>query len=437
MNAAHNTALSVDSASAPLLRVITAGSVDDGKSTLIGRLLFDSKSILVDQLDAIKSSRFQRTTDGSVDLSLLTDGLEAEREQGITIDVAYRYFNTAKRKFIFADAPGHEQYTRNMVTGTSTADAVIVLIDATRVQEGQLLPQTKRHSAIAKLLGVQHIIVAVNKMDLVDFSETRFNTIATAYRALAATLQLPTPTIVPLSALSGDNVTLPSPRMPWYRGEPLLPLLEALPSRAPSQAQALRFPVQWVIRADGSAAEDFRGYAGRVASGHVTVGDAIAVATNGAQAHVTKILLGERALQSASAGQSVTLVLDVDVDISRGDTIVSPSELLVPAAQIEADLCWLDTQALNLNRKYWLKHGTRTTYAKIDRIDSVLDVQTLSHATDSPSFGLNTIGRVRITAQHPLIADAFETNRATGAFVLIDPATHQTAAAGMIRATRP
>ncbi len=423
---------------AQILRVITAGSVDDGKSTLIGRLLYDSKAILTDQLEAIGKSRFQRTTDGSIDLSLLTDGLEAEREQGITIDVAYRYFNTAKRKFILADAPGHEQYTRNMVTGASSADAVIVLIDATRVINGELLPQTKRHSAIAKLLDVQHVIVAVNKMDLIGYDQAKFEVIAAAYRALATSLNLQAPNIIPISALTGDNVTSASSNMPWHTGKSLLDLLEALPATQRTFSK-FRFPVQWIIRAEGNTADDFRGIAGRIATGQISVGDFIKVAGTAQSAHVREIRLGEQTLTRAIAGQSVTLVLDHDVDISRGDTLIRAEESAEARSDFSADLCWLDTEAFNPNRKYWLKHGTRTTYAKITAVESVLDVNTLSHdiASDDQStlrLTLNAIGRVRLTAQHPLIADSFAESKITGAFVLIDPASHQTAAAGMIRA---
>jgi sulfate adenylyltransferase subunit 1 len=420
-----------------VLRVITAGSVDDGKSTLIGRLLFDSKAILSDQLEAIGRSRFQRTSDGSVDLSLLTDGLEAEREQGITIDVAYRYFNTAKRKFILADAPGHEQYTRNMVTGASTADAVIVLIDATRVRDGTLLPQTKRHSAITKLLGISHLIVAVNKMDLVGFDEATFAQIANAYQQLAAQLHLPAAQIVPISALNGDNVTRASEHMPWYRGKPLLEILEALDD-APMQSDVgLRFPVQWVIRSDGASAAPFRGFAGRVAAGSVRVGDAVRVAGQSlAAAKITQILIGERALEEAHTGQSITLTLDREIDVSRGDTLVLNEDAMETRNAFDADVCWLDTQAFNPQRSYWLKHGTRMTQANITRIESVLDVSTLSHADNAGSANaltLNAIGRVTIKTKNALAADAFVRSKAMGGFVLIDTATHQTAAAGMIR----
>ncbi len=417
-----------------LLRVITAGSVDDGKSTLIGRLLYDSKAVLADQLDAIKRSRFQRTADGSVDLSLLTDGLEAEREQGITIDVAYRYFNTAKRKFILADAPGHEQYTRNMVTGASTADAVIVLIDATRVTNGELLPQTKRHSALAKLLGLSHIIVAVNKMDLVGYDKGRFDAIARAYQSLAAQLSINAAHIVPISALSGDNVARGSDAMPWYQGKPLLEILETLDVAPADNAVGFRLPVQWVIRADGAGAAPFRGFAGRVVAGEVRLGTRVRVAGKPhASAAIARILLGERELDSARAGQSVTLTLDTEMDVSRGDTLVLESDTTPVRETFEADVCWLDIQAFNPKRSYWLKHGTRTTQARIIDIESVLDVHTLSHGQSTQALTLNAIGRVTLSVQNPLAADTFALNKATGAFVLIDPATNQTAAAGMIR----
>ncbi|RKP43249.1 sulfate adenylyltransferase subunit 1, partial [Trinickia fusca] len=311
-----------------VLRFITAGSVDDGKSTLIGRLLYDSKAVLSDQLSALSRAKNKRTAGEEIDLSLLTDGLEAEREQGITIDVAYRYFATAKRKFIIADTPGHEQYTRNMVTGASTAHAAIILVDATRVTFDEkglavLLPQTKRHSAIVKLLGLQHVIVAINKMDLVQYSETRFNEIRDAYVELARQLGLTDVRFVPVSALKGDNIVAASERMPWYAGEPLLDVLEALPV-AQAASEALRFPVQWVARQDGSSADDFRGYMGRVEAGEVRVGDTIVVLPAGREATVAEIVApvvgGTAQVDRAFAGQTVTLRLTEDVDVSRGDT---------------------------------------------------------------------------------------------------------------------
>jgi len=427
-----------------VLRFITAGSVDDGKSTLIGRLLFDSKAVLSDQLSALSRAKNKRTVGDEIDLSLLTDGLEAEREQGITIDVAYRYFATAKRKFIIADTPGHEQYTRNMVTGASTAHAAIILVDATRVtlQDGvaQLLPQTVRHSAIVKLLGLQHVIVAINKMDLIEFSETRFNEIRDAYVELARRLGIADVRFVPVSALKGDNIVTASERMPWYAGEPLLDLLEALPVVQPVD-QALRFPVQWVARQDGSQADDFRGYMGRVESGEVKLGDTITVLPANRDATVAEIIApvpgGVAQVDRAFAGQTVTIRLAEDVDVSRGDTFVprnTSGVKIEPAKKLDADLCWFDEEPLSPQRKYLLKQTTNTVFARIGAIKEVLDVHTLLHAVDRRDLTMNDIGRVALTLQKPIVCDAYDTHQGTGAFVLIDEATHHTVAAGMIRA---
>ncbi|SAL62038.1 sulfate adenylyltransferase, large subunit [Caballeronia cordobensis] len=423
-----------------VLRFITAGSVDDGKSTLIGRLLYDSKAVLSDQLSAISRAKNKRTVGDEIDLSLLTDGLEAEREQGITIDVAYRYFATAKRKFIIADTPGHEQYTRNMVTGASTAHAAIILVDATRVtfEDGvaQLLPQTKRHSAIVKLLGLQHVIVAINKMDLAEYSEARFNEIRDSYVTLARQLGLSNVRFVPVSALKGDNIVTASERMPWYAGEPLLDLLESLPVAQPND-QALRFPVQWVARQDGSQADDFRGYMGRVEAGEVRVGDALTVLPAGREATVAEIIApvpgGVAPVDRAFAGQTVTIRLTEDVDVSRGDTFVPATQKVEPAKKLEADLCWFDEEPLSPRRKYLLKQTTSTVFARIGAVKQVLDVHTLSHSVDRSTLAMNDIGRVALTLQKPIVADEYDTHQGTGAFVLIDEATHHTVAAGMIR----
>jgi sulfate adenylyltransferase subunit 1 len=422
-----------------LLRFITCGSVDDGKSTLIGRLLHDAKGVFADQLSAISKAKHKRTVGEQIDFSLLTDGLEAEREQGITIDVAYRYFATPRRKFIIADCPGHEQYTRNMVTGASTAHAAVLLIDATRVQDGQLLAQTKRHAAIAKLLGVQHVIAAVNKMDLVGYSEAAFNQIAQAFEALAAQLGLTSTHIIPVSALLGENVAQRGAvnggaAMPWYQGASLLELLELLPLQE-RRAGQLRFAVQLVTRTDGHRADDFRGLAGTVAAGSAAVGDEVIVQPSGARAKVARIVTHAGDLQIAGAGDAITLVLDRDVDVSRGDVLIAAHDAAAPAKSFSADICWLDTQAFAPARKYWLKLGTKTVYAKIDRVDHVLDVHTLAHDAAASALALNAIGRVRITAQQALLADDYADSPATSAFILVDPATHQTAAAGMVRAS--
>lgn len=423
-----------------LLRFITAGSVDDGKSTLIGRLLYDSKAVLTDQLQALANAKNKRTAGEQIDFSLLTDGLEAEREQGITIDVAYRYFSTARRKFIIADTPGHEQYTRNMVTGASTAHAAIILIDATRVTttdgKTELLAQTKRHSAIVKLLELQHVIVAVNKMDLVDYSEARFNEIRTAYDGLAAQLGLRDVRYVPVSALRGDNIVHVSEAMPWYPGEPLLALLEDLKveDTAPVGDDALRFPVQLVARQDGSQADDFRGYMGRVEAGTVRVGQAVRVLPANRETVVAEVLTPNGAADFAGPGETITVRLADDVDISRGDTVVAASTAANAARKLHADLCWFDEAELNPSRKYVLKHTTATVFARVSEVERVLDVHTLSHETGRKQIALNDIGTVSISLQKPIVCDAYGDNPATGAFILVDEATHHTVAAGMIRA---
>jgi len=424
-------------AASGLLRFITAGSVDDGKSTLIGRLLFDSKGIFADQLDAMSRSKHKRTVGDTVDLSLLTDGLEAEREQGITIDVAYRYFATPKRKFIIADTPGHEQYTRNMVTGASTADAVIILIDVSKVtlrEDGgvDLLIQTKRHSTIAHLLRIEHIVVAVNKMDLVGYDEQVYERIVKAYREFAATLGLKDITPIPLSALSGDNVVEPSAKMAWYQGPTLIELLESLSVYDQSHHAPFRFPVQLVARHNGHQANDFRGYMGRIEAGKVSVGDQLVVQPSGQRATVKDIVTLAGSHASAVAGQSITLLLDEHLDISRGDLLANAAQPATLLKNVVADVCWMADEPLDLRRKYWIKHGTRQTGAKVTRVDTLLDINTQQrHPADG--LKLNDIARIALTVQQPLAADAYDDIRATGAFILIDEVTHQTVAAGMIR----
>ena len=416
------------------LRFITAGSVDDGKSTLIGRLLYDSKAIFADQLDALARAKHKRVVGAGIDLSLLTDGLEAEREQGITIDVAYRYFATPKRKFIIADTPGHEQYTRNMVTGASTADAAVILIDATRVVEGKLLAQTRRHTTLAALLGIRHLIVAVNKMDLVGFSQAKFDEIRTAYQQFTTDLGRQTISFIPLSALNGDNVVERSTSMPWYTGPALLPLLEGIEVERDDGLGDLRFPVQMVLRTAGHTADDFRGYAGRVEAGIVRRGDEITVLPSGVTARIAAIRLLDADLPLATAGDSVTLVLDRDVDVSRGDTLVSGAAGARVTRRLSADLCWLDSESFTPQRKYLLKHATRTVPAKITAIDSRLDIRTLTREAGGTSLAMNDIARVDVSLGQPIVCDLFDEHRPTGAFILIDSATNQTAAAGMIRA---
>ena len=419
------------------LRFITAGSVDDGKSTLIGRLLYDSKALLTDQIKTLNAGK-EKGNKEAIDFSILTDGLEAEREQGITIDVAYRYFSTAKRKFIIADTPGHEQYTRNMVTGASTASAAIVLIDASQLNFDekplQLLPQTKRHSAILRQLNCPHILVAVNKMDLLDYSEEKFNAIVEAYRQLAARLGLKEVHFVPVSALLGDNLVYASESTPWYQGEPLLTILENLPSvDEVSHSNAdFYFPVQLVVRQDADKADDFRGYQGRIERGSVQLGQTIRIEPNGLTAKVTEIITPKGEVTQAVAGEVITLRLDRDIDISRGDLFVDESSPLTPQKQLEATICWFDERPLNTARKYLLKHGTQTVFAKISEIESVLNVHTLEQESGATALKMNDIARVRLSLQKPIVATTYEENIAGGAFILVDEATYNTIAAGMI-----
>ena len=419
------------------LRFITAGSVDDGKSTLIGRLLYDSKALLTDQIKTLNAGK-EKGNKEAIDFSILTDGLEAEREQGITIDVAYRYFSTAKRKFIIADTPGHEQYTRNMVTGASTASAAIVLIDASQLNFNekplQLLPQTKRHSAILRQLNCPHILVAVNKMDLLDYSEEKFNAIVEAYRQLAAQLGLKDVHFVPVSALLGDNLVYASESTSWYQGEPLLTILENLPSvdEVGHSNADLYFPVQLVVRQDADKADDFRGYQGRIERGSVQLGQTIRIEPNGLTAKVTEIITPKGEVTQAVAGEVITLRLDRDIDISRGDLFVDESSPLTPQKQLEATICWFDERPLNTARKYLLKHGTQTVFAKISEIESVLNVNTLEQESGATALKMNDIARVRLSLQKPIVATTYEENIAGGAFILVDEATYNTVAAGMI-----
>ncbi|MES2322927.1 MAG: GTP-binding protein [Pseudomonadota bacterium] len=420
-----------------LLRFITAGSVDDGKSTLIGRLLFDSKGIFADQLDAMSRSKHKRTVGDAVDLSLLTDGLEAEREQGITIDVAYRYFATPKRKFIIADTPGHEQYTRNMVTGASTADAVIILIDVSKVklrEDGgvDLLIQTKRHSTIAHLLQIEHVVVAVNKMDLIGYDQAIYDRIVKAYQEFAATLGLKDITPIPLSALTGDNVVAASDKLSWYQGPTLIELLESLSVYDESHNAPFRFPVQLVARHNGHEANDFRGYMGRIEAGKVSVGDKLVVQPSGQSATVKDIVTLEGSHQSAVVGQSVTILLDEYLDISRGDLLAGVDQPATLLKSVTADVCWMSDEPLDLRRKYWIKHGTKQTSAKVTAVDTLLDINT-QERHPAQGLKLNDIARISLNVQQPLAADAYDDIRATGAFILIDEVTHQTVAAGMIR----
>lgn len=420
-----------------LLRFITAGSVDDGKSTLIGRLLFDSKGIFADQLDAISRAKHKRTVGDAIDLSLLTDGLEAEREQGITIDVAYRYFATPKRKFIIADTPGHEQYTRNMVTGASTADAVIILIDVSKVkfnEDGsvELLTQTKRHSTIAHLLQIEHVVVAVNKMDLVNYDQGVYDRIVHAYREFAEQLGLKDINPIPLSALAGDNVVTASENLAWYNGPTLIDLLESLSVYDACHDEPFRFPVQLVARHNGHEANDFRGYMGRIEAGKVSKGDKLLIQPSGQTATVKDILTLDISLDTAVVGQSVTILLDEYVDISRGDMLVGADRPATLLKTLNADLCWLSEDALDVRRKYWLKHNTKQVAAKVTAIDTLLDINT-QERRPADNLKLNDIATVTIQVAQALATDDYRDLRSTGAFILIDEVTHQTVAAGMIR----
>jgi len=410
-----------------LLRFITAGSVDDGKSTLIGRLLHDSKSIFEDQLSSISRTSEKRGM-GEVDLSLLTDGLQAEREQGITIDVAYRYFATPKRKFIIGDTPGHEQYTRNMVTAASTANLAIILIDARK----GVLTQTRRHSYLASLLGVPHVVLAVNKMDMVEYSKQRFEEIVGEYKRFAAQLNLHDVHCIPLSALNGNNVVDRSDSMDWYIGPTLLELLESIVIDRDVNTSDFRFPVQWVCRPQTQEYHDFRGFAGRIEAGEVSVGDEITVLPSGRSSKVKEIVTYDGKLQTAYAPQSVTLTLEDEIDISRGDMFVkSSNHPPMVEKEFEAMLCWLSESPLDKNRKYLVKHTTRVTKSLFSRLDYRVDVNTLEqHAADK--LNMNDIAHVAIKVQQSLVFDSYDTDRATGSFIVIDEATNNTVAAGMI-----
>jgi sulfate adenylyltransferase subunit 1 len=407
-----------------VLRFITAGSVDDGKSTLIGRLLHDSRAILADQLAAVARASSKRGNE-AIDLSLLTDGLEAEREQGITIDVAYRYFATPQRKFIIADTPGHEQYTRNMATGASTADVAVILVDARK----GVLPQTRRHTCIAHLLGVRHIVVAVNKMDLVAYDEAVFERIRADCLAFAVGLGIPDLRFVPMSALAGDMVVERGEALTWYHGPALLELLESLQPADEAASLPARFPVQLVIRP--GAGTDFRGYAGRLESGVLRPGDEVIVLPSGQCTRIAEIVVLGTPRDLAVAGDSVTLTLADDVDISRGDLIAAAEAALTPVKALDARVCWLDTAPLDPTRKYLLKHTTRTVRAKVSAVVDRVDIHSLERVPTSV-VSLNDIAHVRLALAQPIAADPYAANRATGAFILIDEATNQTVAAGMV-----
>ncbi|OYO21911.1 sulfate adenylyltransferase [Enemella dayhoffiae] len=419
--------------SGTLLRLATAGSVDDGKSTLVGRLLHDSKSILADQLDAVQRVSRERGLE-TVDLALLTDGLRAEREQGITIDVAYRYFATDRRSFVLADCPGHVQYTRNTVTGSSTADVIVLLVD---VRHG-VLEQTRRHLAVASLLRVPHVIVAVNKIDLVGYDSAAFDQVEAQVRSLATDLGISALTVIPVSALLGDNVVDRSDRTPWYAGPALLELLEELPTADRPEQEPFRFPVQYVIRPQAAAVSpehvEYRGYAGQVAAGVVRVGDEVAVLPSGRRSTVSGIDTADGELAEAFAGQSVTLRLADDIDLSRGDLIAGSADAPEPTRELEGFVCWLAERPLRPGDGVLLKHTTRTVRAKVEGIDGSLDLDTLSNLP-SEQLGLNDIGRVRLRLAGEVAAEAYATSRRTGSFLLVDAQGGQTLAAGMVVGT--
>jgi len=419
-----------DRAHPTLLRLATAGSVDDGKSTLVGRLLHDTKSVLADQLDALERVSRNRGL-AHTDLALLTDGLRAEREQGITIDVAYRYFATAERSFILADCPGHVQYTRNTVTGASTADAVILLVDARK----GVLVQTRRHMAVAALLRVPHVIVAVNKIDLVDFDEGTYARVAADLEVVADELGLPDLRIIPVSALDGDNVVDRSLRTEWYDGPSLLEILETLPVADDPGEEQFRFPVQLTLRpqeaARNPAHREYRGYAGQIASGVVRVGDAVVVLPSGRRTTVAGIDTADGELVEAFAPRSVTLRLTDDIDVARGDLIADASSAPEPTRDLVATVCWLSDLPLSKHSRMLLKHTTRTTRAIVSAVDGVLDLDAVQ-IVPAQDLGLNDIGRLRIRTAEPIVAEPYARHRRTGAFLLIDAQSGQTLAAGMV-----
>jgi sulfate adenylyltransferase subunit 1 len=409
-----------------LLRLLTAGSVDDGKSTLIGRLLFDSKKLYEDQLQALeRDSKRVGNAGEHIDYALLLDGLKAEREEGITIDVAYRYFSTNQRKFIIADTPGHEQYTRNMITGGSTANLAIILVDA----RTGVITQTRRHTFLVSLLGIKHVVLAVNKMDLVDFDEDVFNRIVDEYKSLTEKLGLEDVTCFPLSALDGDNVVDKSERTPWYEGTSLLDFLETVPIHTDRNMKDFRYPVQYVLRPN----LDFRGFCGKIASGVIRKGDEIMALPSRKTSRVKSIVTYEGELDEAFCPQCVTLTLEDEIDISRGEMLVRPDNLPEVNRHFETMLVWMDEEPMNRNKQFYLKHNTNTTRATIDEICYQVDVNTMEQYS-AEGFRLNEIGKVHITTAKTIFFDPYKENRATGSFILIDPITNNTSAVGMILA---
>ncbi|HTK21352.1 MAG TPA: GTP-binding protein [Mucilaginibacter sp.] len=411
-----------------ILKFLTAGSVDDGKSTLIGRLLYDSGAILVDQLEALQRSN-RKNDDGTIDLAILTDGLKAEREQGITIDVAYKYFQTDKRKFIIADTPGHIQYTRNMVTGASNAGLAIILIDARK----GVIEQTIRHSFLVALLGLPQVVVCVNKMDMVDYDEAVFNKIVSDYKVLAGKVGLKNVAYIPVSALKGDNIVHPSERMTWFKGSSLLPYLETVEIPTDNLTEHARFPVQWVVRPQTEELHDYRGYAGRVSSGSFRVNDKVTVLPSGFTSTISKIELLDVEPEAALSGMSVTIHLEDEIDISRGDTLVSAANKPQISQQIEADLCWMDTKPLDTTHTYFLQHNSKLTRCRIQEILYKVNINTLEQEFDE-DFRLNDIGRIVVKTADPLAFDLYQDNKANGGAILIDSRTNVTVGALMFRA---
>ena len=407
-----------------LLRLLTAGSVDDGKSTLIGRLLFDSKKLYEDQLSALERDSIREGHAGEeIDYALLLDGLKAEREQGITIDVAYRYFSTAKRKFIIADTPGHEQYTRNMVTGASTANLAIILIDA---RKGDIT-QTKRHTFLVSLLGIKHVALAVNKMDLMEYSEEVYNKICDDYKEFITPLGIPDVRFFPMSALKGENVVDLSDKMPWYHGKSILEYLETIHITSDRNFEDFRFPVQYVVR----PGNDYRAFAGKISSGIVKQGQEMMVLPSGLTSRIKEIVTYDGSPSQAFPPQSVSLTLENEIDVSRGDMLVHPKNLPSISRHFEAMLVWMDEKPMDLNTQFLIKHTTNNTKARIDSINHMVNINTLENF-DARTFQLNEIGNVTLTTAKPLFFDAYKKNRQTGAFILIDPRTHHTVAVGMI-----
>src|SRR5688572_15569997 len=410
-----------------LLRFTTAGSVDDGKSTLIGRLLYDSKSIFEDQLEAVEASSAKKGFD-YVDLSLLTDGLKSEREQGITIDVAYRYFATPKRKFIIADTPGHIQYTRNMVTGASTANLALILIDARK----GLVEQTHRHSFIASLLKIPHVIVCINKMDLVNYDEQVFEKIVQDYKAFSSKLEVHDIQFVPISALAGDNVVNRSENMKWYQGATLLHMLETVHIESDYNHIDARFPVQYVVRPQTKEHQDFRGYAGRVAGGIFRPGDEVMIMPSGFNTKIKTIELGGKQLTEAFAPMSVTITLQDEIDISRGDVITKPNNHPQSDQDIDLMLCWMNQRPMSLNTKFFVRHTTKEVRGVLKEIQYKLDINSLKRLENASELSMNDIARVKIRTAQPLDFDGYRKNRITGSIILVDEATNETVAAGMI-----